>query len=382
MHICIHSAYFSHTIFYNKILVNISTTCYNLYTNRFIIIREEKCMRYSMDLGNGFCKRVYDGKVLVDPSVYAEPLDYFNMKRRDKTISVNDGRTIYIGNDAFDSGYTIKSALGDSDIERYDSPEFKELLFGFIGKDVGEDAVIDLLVLGLPVQHFGKKRVELQEMAKGKKMIRLDETEIVINIKEVVVIPQPLGTYMYMESQGHDTKAKVLVVDGGYGTLDMTEMKGKEVIGYDGSNLGMKQAFKDIYNVLVRDYDGADLNFNHIPSILREGLRYQGGVVEVATNPKINQILDSHFNDVYSRIIDVYNNTKKFDMVIWTGGMALTHKGRIEAKNQKNFKIIENGQDANVLGYDEFGKGIEKARGKKVTSGGVSIKVGSTTEEK
>jgi plasmid segregation protein ParM len=317
-------------------------------------------MIYAIDLGNGFSKRLFDGKnVLVDPSVYAEPLDYFNIKKREKTLSVNDGRTIYIGKDAFDSGYTIKSALGDSDIERYDAPEFKELLFGFVGKDIADDADIELLVLGLPVQHFAKKAGLLKDTAKGKKMVKLHDKEIVLNIKDVVVIPQPLGTYMYMESQGHDTSARALIVDGGYGTLDMTEMKGKEVIGYDGSNLGMKQAFKDIYKVLTKDYDGIDIHINQIPDILDNGLRWAGGVVNVAGDPKICAILDSHFDDVYKRIIDIYDNTKRFDAVIWTGGMALTHKNRIEAKQQKNYKVVEEGQTANVLGYYEFGKGLK-----------------------
>jgi plasmid segregation protein ParM len=319
---------------------------------------------YAIDLGNGFAKRQFGGKTIVEPSVFAVPTNFFGTSN-ERLVSLTDERYLYIGAEAFDSGYLVENAIGEEDIKRYDSPEFKELLFGFMAKDLKSDTVINLLVLGLPVKHFRAKRNDLQNMVKGKKMVSVGSKQIVLEIKQCIVVPQPLGTYMYLESKDFDTKgAKTLVVDGGSGTLDITEMKGQEVISYDGNNLGMNEPYEEILDVLETEYNGLEINVNHVPDILLSGLRYAGGNIKVSDNPKIIRILDNHFNAVIKRIIGKYKSFNRFDNVVWTGGMALAHEKRIKDRNLPNFIILKDGQTANVKGYYEFGKGLVESGSK------------------
>jgi plasmid segregation protein ParM len=313
---------------------------------------------YSIDLGNGFSKRQFGSKVIVEPSVFSVPTSFYGTSN-DRLVSLNDGRKLYIGSDAFESGYLVENAIGEEDIKRYDSPEFRELLFGFMAKDLKGDSTINLLTLGLPVKHFKQKREELQAMAKGKKMVSVGDKQIVLEIKNCIVVPQPLGTYMYLESKDFDTKgSKTLVIDGGSGTLDVTEMKGQEVISYDGANLGMNEPYAEIADLLETEYNGIDITVNHVPDILSNGLRYQGGNIKVCDMPSVVKILDNHFALVLKKIIGKYKSFNKFDNVIWTGGMSLAHEKRINARSLPNFIILKDGQTANVKGYYEFGKGL------------------------
>ena len=319
---------------------------------------------YAIDLGNGFSKRLFGAgkRVVVDPSVYAQPLDYFKTKPSGKLISVNNNDGIYIGQDAFDSGYQIRSVLGDSGSERYRTPQYKELLFGFIGKDFKKDTHIDVLVLGLPVDHYKREKNTLVEFTAGKKVIvEVDNKQITVSIDKTIVMPQPLGTYMHLEHTGHDIQKHVLVVDGGYGTLDITEMKGQEVLDYHGMDNGMKYAYKEIMQVLKHEYTGLKTSLPQVPYILRDGLKYSGDTIRVNENVGIQNILNKHFEEVYNFIIDIYENTKKFDEVIWTGGMATAHESRIFAKDQSNYTIVDEGQDANVRGFFDFGKAFVDA---------------------
>lgn len=314
---------------------------------------------YAIDLGNGFAKRQWgSASMAIEPAVFARPIDYFNTVN-EKLVSLLDDRKLYIGKDAFDSGYLVENAIGEEDIARYDSPEFKELLFGFIAKDCKIDSVINYLILGLPVKHFKNKRESLQKMAVGKKMVSIGSKQIVIEVKQCIVVPQPLGTYMYLETKDMDTKtSKTLVIDGGSGTLDITEMKGQEVISFDGSDLGMNSPYEEIVNILETEYNGIDINVNYIPYILENGLKYAGGVIKVDEFPQVIKVLDRHFDAVLKRIISKYKSFNKFDNVIWTGGMALSHEKRIKGKHIPNFTVLKDGQLANVKGYYEFGKGL------------------------
>lgn len=313
---------------------------------------------YALDLGNGFAKRAFGSNVVVDPSVYAVPTNYFGTSN-ERLVSLYDNRKLYIGEDAFNSGYLVQNAIGEEDIERYSAQEFMELMYGFMARDLKSDTVINLLVLGLPVKHFKAKRESLQKQV-GKKIVTVGEKQVVLEIKKCLVVPQPLGTYMYLESKSLiDTKGSItLVIDGGSGTLDITEMKGQEVISFDGSNLGMNTPYEAIATLLETEYNGVEITVNHVPDILENGLRFAGGRIKVSDMPEVVSILDNHFDSIMSKIIAKYKSFNKFDHVIWTGGMALAHEKRINSRKLPNFTILKEGQTANVQGYYEFGKGL------------------------
>lgn len=314
---------------------------------------------YSIDLGNGFTKRTNGTEVVIEPSVIGIKPTFWNKDNFD-TISFDD-EEIYIGSDVINSGIKPISALGEDDISRYDSDEFKRLFFGFIARDFKQSITIPLLVTGLPVNHFKAKAKDLKKMIEGRKVVVINGEEIVIHVKEAKVMPQPLGTYMYLLAQNkvNSDEQFTLVVDGGYGTLDVTEMKGNTIVERKGDNLGVKKAYVEVYNYLVDRFGNMKhLTLSNMPYIMQKGLKVEGQLIDVAEIGDIRRILKRHFDEVFQFIRENGFDLKSFDNVVFTGGMALLHRSFIQEKDRSNFIVIDNAQEANCLGYFEFGMSI------------------------
>lgn len=318
------------------------------------------------DLGNGWDKETANGQdVFVEPAVFAEPADEdFQINENDDLlVSVNKGKPIYIGQDALDSGFPIKSALGESDTRRYESVEYRNLLFGSIGKHYMANLEINMLVLGLPNKHFKNKEIreKLKNSVVGKQIVQVGQTEMLIDVKNSFVMPQPVGTIAYLQAEGEEFPGQVLVVDGGYGTLDLSVVRGTSVIDYQQKELGMKQAYKQIKTILETKLE-QELNINEIPHVLKNGIQYGRETLNPLKFPEVEKVMKDHFEELYQFIIDCYSNPKRFSAIIWTGGVAPAHKERILAKDERtgahNARVLENGQVANCIGFYEFGMGL------------------------
>jgi len=316
---------------------------------------------YAIDLGNGFTKRRGLNEVITEPSVIAEVPDYFTVGESFDVFSINNSLPYYIGDDVVKSKITAVPALGEDDIDRYESDEFKQLLFGFIARDFKKSVTIPQLITGLPVNHFKAKADRLKEIIKGKKVISVNGEEIVIEILDVQVLPQPIGTYMHLvnlEKINADNEL-TLIVDGGHGTVDITEMRGQSIIGRAGAPIGVRNAYLSIFNFLIDKYgESRQLSIAAMPSIMKDGLKYDKQVINVPALKEVKDILVKHFDDVFRFIRENQFDLKSYENVVFTGGMALLHKELIEEKERNNFVVLDNSQEANVLGYYEFGKAV------------------------
>lgn len=316
---------------------------------------------YAIDLGNGFTKRTNQRNVLVEPSIICETPDFFSAGEKYDSISFNGSTKYYVGNDVIQSELPPILALGDDDMERYNSVEFKQLLFGFIAKDFKKSIVIPHLITGLPVNHFKSKAEELKQIIKGKKVVEINGEEIIIEVQNVHVLPQPIGTYMYLVSQEkiNADEELTLIIDGGHGTIDITEMKGQSILRRAGAEKGVRNAHVDIYNYLVDQYgDMRQLTITNMPKLLNTGLKYDKQPINISEIPEVKNILRKHFNDVFAFIRENRFDLKSYENVVFTGGMSLLHKELILEKDRNNFIVLEESQEANVLGYSEFGKAV------------------------
>lgn len=315
----------------------------------------------AMDLGNGHCKRTYDGVIIYnDPSVSYTPNQFFNNTSHN-LISYKGSDPKYIGMDAVRSGKNFKSALGRDDIERYESEEYKELMFGFLAKDLQEhkNIYIPILVLGLPNGHYAKKRQTLIENATGKHQIKVGEDTITIVVEQVEVVPQPIGVFMHLDAQGKDLSGDTLIIDGGYDTLDVALLKNNplSVVKHMDRKLGMKHAYSEILTHLSEEF-GRSYNINEIPFILRDGLVWDGATVDIKKKDYTLKIMRKHYEFVRDQCIDEFGSFKPFNRVIWAGGMSLALKTYIETEGRNNFLVLPNAQEAIVQGFFEFGKGL------------------------
>ncbi|PEO88126.1 hypothetical protein CN571_15610 [Bacillus pseudomycoides] len=323
---------------------------------------------YAIDLGNGFTKRAskknksLEADVITELSVLAPVDDYYNEAEFTKIELTNTDFSYYIGEEARKSKLPLVRALGENKAKRYEDPTFKKQLFGFIAKDFKKNVTIPLLVTGLPVSHFGNQRESLQKVAMEETAVKVNGELITIKVKQCLVIPQPVGTQYYLVKKEIINKEdRILVIDGGFGTFDVTDMSGNAVIDRLGTELGCEKAFLNIEQI-VRDNIGEtpDLSVSNMHYILENGYKYNGSLYDLYTHKdvadKVDAELQRHF-DAALREVSQKFNLAVYDKIVWTGGMAALHKKRIEKKKEQfpTFTVLENGQEANLLGYYYLG---------------------------
>ncbi len=331
---------------------------------------------YAIDLGNGFTKRAskknkeLEADVITELSVLAEVDDYYNEASFTKIELTNIDSPYYIGEEARKSKLPLVRALGENKAKRYEDPIFKKLLFGFIAKDFkkSKHITLPLLVTGLPVSHFGNQRDILEKVITAETSMKINGEMITINVKKCLVIPQPVGTQYYLVKKKIIEKDdRILIIDGGFGTLDVTDMSGNSVIGRLGTELGCEKAFLNIEQI-VRDNIGEtpELSVSNMHYILENSYKYNGNSHNLykddKVSEKVNSELKHHFASVLREVSQKFNFAV-YDKIIWTGGMASLHKTHIIEQQTKfpTFELLENGQEANLLGYyylgdDVFGK--------------------------
>jgi plasmid segregation protein ParM len=171
------------------------------------------------------------------PSI-ANPLDKNRLTDIDVGVSISkrkvievevDGQLFEVGDQAYLSATDTSRVLNDDNVSQ---PQYKALLLGALY--MIHDDVIDVLALGLPMNHWNK-RDELKSLAEGvHKFIGSERT---IEVKKVIVIPQPVaGLVAYAQSLTQDKfdnefkDMKVVCIDGGYLTIDVTTSHGMAVI--------------------------------------------------------------------------------------------------------------------------------------------------------
>ena len=142
-----------------------------------------------------------------------------------ETVEVDiDGDIFEVGPDAYLSAQDSDDVLSDHYVG---SKQYKALLKGSLS--LMHDRVIDLLVVGLPVNHWSKKN-ELIKLTEGVHDFKGGKQRIV---KKTMVLPQPVaGLVSYatslpkQEFEKNFKTANVVCVDAGYLTLDVCTSRG------------------------------------------------------------------------------------------------------------------------------------------------------------
>ncbi|NOU13798.1 MAG: hypothetical protein HOO92_07520 [Methylococcaceae bacterium] len=199
-----------------------------------IINKELVVIVRSIDVGYGntkFCKVGMNGEIECDhfPSIAKLHTGIDRgagvMTRRD-LIEVKSGESKYlVGKDSIDT-LSARDDRGGHLLENYvDTPQYKALLRGALWYMKEES--IDLLVSGLPVNHFGNDGNRMRDRLIGVHKYP-DGREVVV--KDAWIIPQPVGGFIdYFMTGSKITRVndiKSLTLDVGYYTLDWVTCRG------------------------------------------------------------------------------------------------------------------------------------------------------------
>ncbi|OLR25987.1 ParM/StbA family protein [Bacillus cereus] len=325
---------------------------------------------YTLDLGNGFAKRksTNDGLVEVDSSVIAQKPAGYNSSNLD-TYSLNKTDLYYLGRDVIKTKLKPQRAQTVDKADRYFSERYELMLYAFIAKDFPTAKEINIPVFGLmlPNEHYALCEEKLKQKYTGSKVITVSGVDVKINVEEVLVLPQPLGSYMYALSQKKITKdEEVLVCDGGAGTFDPAVVINNFVTDDNYSNEGVDNAYIKIRKRLIDLYGELPYfkTLSNIPLILQHGVLKDGEAHSVSEDKEIVKILDQHLESIFEYLLENQYNITSYGKVLWTGGLASLHNDRLSAKPNKNFVILgKDGQEANVLGLWGMVKAAYRAKG-------------------
>ena len=225
------------------------------------------------------------------------------------------------------------------------------------------EPTIDLLVLGLPVENWGK-RDELKNLVIGKHEINGRFVEV----KDAWVIVQPLGGLLaYANSIGQDgynelRGLNVLSVDPGYGTYDWIVSQGLKVNDSrsGGEDLGMSAVLDSVSKVLrlsfptLTDFPVEKLDeafYKHKDHIRIAGRKYpfpvckgkdcEGDAVNVEFD--LRGAIETVTRAAVTKMKNVVGNGGDIDEIILMGGPHEVYKNALqEAYPNHKIKVVKN----------------------------------------
>lgn len=314
-----------------------------------------------IDLGFGFSKygKIKDGIMTYEsiPSLAprATGVDMsMGIVGKRNTIRVNvDGTDYEVGPDSVDLDSSENTrTLNDQYIF---TDQYKAItlgLFYYIN-----EPIIDLLVVGLPVSNLYNSE-KLIDILKGKHKIN----DFDVNVKEVLVIPQPLGGLYHCLSLDKEEfefikEERNLIIDPGFLTFDFIMTNGDKVIETKsdahpgGVTKILKSIAESISNKTGKKYD----NYSAIDRGLRKRkIKVSGKIEDLAEHIK-NTLPVIESSVTYMQ--NIVGDGSDIDNIILIGGGSSVFERTIK-KHYPDHEIIiiEDPQFANVKGFYEAGK--------------------------
>lgn len=320
-----------------------------------------------LDIGYGVVKAVTDTRTIAFPSVmgYARELKF-----QQETITArypgdqieDDEGNWFVGDLALTQlpsgeifrlrGRTANEAtMGDAVRVRLAKVVIGKLMQGITGGDV----VHLRLATGLPVDHM-RDAPGLKAALLGQHVVKTDTADLIANVTEVMVMPQPYGTlYASMLTPAGDlnvyhTYMRTGVCDVGTYTVDVALDDDGEYVDSESGSVegGVYTAQERIAAILERDYR-EKIPHKIVEQVLRTGIFTASGkpmdyreAVEEALGPLRSATLNL--------LSEKWGRGTTVDVIYLSGGGAeLVREQVLEAYPQT--KMVKDAQMANAKGY-------------------------------
>jgi plasmid segregation protein ParM len=275
--------------------------------------------------------------------------------KRETVVVDVDGTKFEVGPDAADLDNNDSTRnLNDQYIN---TEQYKAVFYGALHY-IGEP-VIDVLVVGLPLSNIGQA-ARLKSLMEGKHKINGTET---VEVKEALVLPQPLGGLYYCLSLGKSDQQfefmdeeTNLIIDPGFLTFDFLLSNGEKPVENRSSahNAGVSSVLRAIAKSISEKHGIKYDNLSAIDRGLRRRSMKINGTVED---------MEEHIRNTKSVLEAAVNYMRNLvdgsdvDNIILLGGGASIFKRTIEGFYPKHkLIVIEDGQFANVRGFQLAGE--------------------------
>lgn len=219
----------------------------------------------------------------------------------------------------------------------------------------GRDVVHLRLSAGLPVDHM-RDAAELKEALLGQHLIKTDSCEVIANVTEVIVMPQPYGSaYSQMltptgEINVYHTYMRTGIVDVGTYTVDIALDDDGEFVDAESGSVegGVYTAQERISAMLERDYR-EKMPYKIIEQVLRTGIFTASGK-PIDYSDEVEEALSPLRSATVNLMSEKWQRGTTVDVIYLSGGGAeLVYEQIVEAYPQT--KLVPDAQMANARGY-------------------------------
>lgn len=321
----------------------------------------------SIDLGFGFVKLdeynnetkelEYKSFPALAPRASNTDMSAGILGKRDTVVVDVDGTKYEIGPDSVDLETSdVVRALNDSYIF---TDQYKALTLGALYYIHEEE--IDLLVVGLPVSNLHQAG-ELYKLLKGEHKVN---DGFSVNVKEVLVLAQPIGGLYYCmkcvdNEDFEDLKEeKNLIIDPGFLTFDFVLANGDKPNENksDSKPGGVSKILEAIAKSISEKHK---IRYDNL-SAIDKGLRKTSRKIKISGKP---EPLEEHIKNTKSVLessitymTNLVGDGSDIDNIIVVGGGAKIFEKAIKAHYpDREIHIIDDSQFANVKGYQKAGE--------------------------
>lgn len=331
-----------------------------------------------IDHGNGHVKARANTIKLNLPSAYARPTDFgeeFTNKHTSYdlntyTLAKYDGESFVWGPDVTKSPHLINTYTGEN---RYKQKPYKVLSEIALSELVPDGInVINgaLVVTGCPSREKGTElEKELIDVYRGGHVVSKDGQSVIINVKDVEVLPQPLGTVMdqYLDDDGFVIdedyeKMYVGVIDLGSGTTDLDGVRElrRQKSDMHTIPIGLIGAYQEIARIINEKKPNLNATYQEVEVQIRAGnevfVRSQRATFDEFVEVK-QRVFRQLADDLITAILNKWPDRSKFDRLLLTGGGACVPELAKAFKQwESDLIVVDNGQFANANGFYKYGK--------------------------
>ena len=329
-----------------------------------------------LDIGYGVVKAVTDKQIVTFPSVMGHARE---IKFQEEEIAIrypgdwiaDDDGTWFVGDLALSQlptgellrllGRTANEAtMGKAFRLRLAKAAIGKLMMGIRDRDV----VHLKIATGLPTDHM-RDAEELRHALLGQHVIQTDKCEIIANIAEVMVMPQPYGTIYAAtltengEINRHHCYRRTGVCDVGTYTVDLALDEEGEFLDAESGSVesGVYTAQERIAAALERDYR-EKMPYRVVEEVLRTGVFHANGQ-PVDYQQVVHEALTPLRSATLNLLSEKWQRGTIVDVIYLSGGGAeLVYESVTEAYPQT--QLVPNAQIANACGYLHYARFAEK----------------------
>lgn len=324
----------------------------------------------ALDLGSGFTKlnRLVNGKLeymnfpSLAPRHSGRNLGGSLLGQRDTVVVNVEGTQYEVGPDSADLDPNDSTRnLNDAYIY---SDQYKAVMFGALAY-MGEKE-IDLLVVGLPLTTISRAD-DLKKMTVGTHKVNETTT---VTVKDVLVLPQPMGGLYYCMSQAEKRSEfefladeTNLIIDPGYLTFDFLVTNGKKINDTRSSAHpgGVSKILRAICESISAKFGIKYDNLAAVDkAIPRRRMKINGQVEDLLEHIKYAKAsIDGSVN--YCRNI-VGDGADLDNIILLGGGEHIFARTLVNAYKSHTIYVLPDAQFANAKGYQAAGEAHLKAK--------------------